>query len=89
VARSTISKGKIARWNINKVVGDMQVIISCQVKKLEEKGKLHGDRFTEGVAGIFGNEAKKSEQKKMKNFLPRRDQGWKGVRKAASMGQLL
>ena len=74
---------------MNKVVGDMQVIISCQIKKLEEKRKLQGDKFSEGVAGIFGNETKKSEQKKMKNFLPRRNQGWKGVRKAASMGQLL
>ena len=71
------------------MVGDMQVIISCQVKKLEEKRKLQGDKFSEGVAGIFGNETKRCEQKKMKNFLPRRDQGWKGVRKAASMGQLL
>ena len=62
IVRITISKGKIARWNMNKVVGDMQVIISCQIKRLEEKRKLHGDKFSEGVAGIFSNETKKSEK---------------------------
>ena len=54
-----------------------------------QEGKSKGENFKEAVAVYFKNEKNVSEKKGVQDFLPSKDQGWKGVRKAASMGHLL
>ena len=64
---------------------------SCQVKKIEENRKQKAEKMKENMTQLFGNgnEKKPSELKGRKHFSPRAEQGWVGVRKAASMGHLL
>ena len=86
--QTTISQGRVAKWNTSKMVGGIQFGISCQVKRAEPKGKAKGENFTETVAVLFRNEKKTVGHREARNFLPSKDQGWRGVRKAASMGHI-
>ena len=55
----------------------------------ERKGKRNGENLTKSFAVMFGNEKKVNEQREIKHILPRKEHGWKGLRRAASMGHLL
>ena len=75
----TISQGSIAKWNTSKVVGGLQIKISCQAGRAENHARGKRENFTDTVSLIFENDKKRAGQY----------QGWKGVRKAALMGHLL
>ena len=89
--RATIYKKGMASCNFSNVVGGIHVYFSCQVKKIGEKRKQKAENVKENMTQLFGNENEKrpSEMKGRKHFSPRAEQGWRGVRKAASMGHLL
>ena len=77
IIKTTISKDRVARLNITKVLGGVQIGISCQVKRAEEKGKAKREKVTE----------KKMANRKAKTDIV--STRWKGIRKAVSMGQIL
>ena len=72
--------------NITKVVGGVQIGISCQVKRAEEKRKAKREKVAESASMLFGNEKKRAEKRAQSDILSTR---WKEVRKAASMEQIL
>ena len=82
-------QGRIAKWNIRKVVGGIQFGISCHITRADQKGKAKNENFPETVAVLLWNENNTGGQREARYIFPSKDQGWKGVRKAASMGHLL
>ena len=86
---TTINKKGIASWHISKSVGEIKVSAFCQLKKIDLTRKRKGENITKSFAVMFGNEKKVNERREIRDILPRREDGWKGVRRAASMGHLL
>ena len=58
----TISQGRIARWNTSKVVGGLQIKISCQAERAENHERGKRENLTETVSLIWGNENKRGNK---------------------------
>ena len=71
------------------MVGRLQIKISCQVGRAENPGRGKRENLTETVSLFFGKENKRGDKKESTEPFLGGYQGWKGVRKAASMGHLL
>ena len=80
IIKTTISQGRTARWEQSKVVGGLQIRISCQVGKVDQEGERRAGNFGDMVGMLFGSRENGSQKK---------DQRWRGVRRAKSMGNLL
>jgi hypothetical protein len=78
--KATISQGRTVRLEQSRVVGGLQVKISCQLGKVVHEGERGAGNFRDIVSMLFGVQENGSQKK---------DQGWRGVRRAKSMGNLL
>ena len=78
--KATISQGRTVRLEQSRVVGGLQVKISCQLGKVVHEGERGTGNFGDIVGMLFGGQENGSQKK---------DQGWRGVRRAKSMGNLL
>ena len=71
------------------MVGGLQIKISGQAERAENHERGKRENFTETVSLIWGNENKRGNKTESTEPFTGRYQGWKGVRKAASMRHLL
>ena len=67
----------------------MQIKILCQVERAENHARGKRENLEDTVSLIFGKENKRGDKKESTEPFLGGYQGWKGVRKAASMGHLL
>ena len=77
--KTTISQGRTVRWEQSRVVGGLQVKISCQLGKVGHEGERRAGNFGDIVGMLFGGQENGSQKK---------DHGRRGVRRAKSMGNL-